>query len=508
MHTRFEYPRLAADALAGDADATSSAVTHPIDDRVVLEAIARHQRRVAPRIHKLWLYYRNDLAETRSTRGWYRQAQEAGLPPRVTGAPAFDSPFDLGVRSENSIVLDDRARGRREVVVENDIAWRIHAMVDFMFGKPVRVMSTARDERLRQRIEQILDAAWEASGGIALLQDAALLGHVFGYVDFLVRVDPAIASLPGDAPAATLARAVRIEVVDPLRGTPILDPDDYRVIRAFATHDEREALELDAEHPGRRRRINVTEILADGWRRVFEDGRLIERSPLRLPAGETGVVHVQNIAQPFRYEGLSEVEPLIPLQDELNTRLSDRAHRISMQCFKMYLAKGIDGFGVTPVGPGQVWSTDNEDASIEAFGGDANSPTEEQHILEIREAIDKVSGVPPIASGVVRAKIGNLSSANALRITLMGVLSKTARKRVSYGRGMAGVCRLILGALDIAGVLKTGEDDRGVRFDWPDPLPDDLREKVATAEARVRLGVPPERIAQELGFAPTDPGIQ
>ena len=43
-----------------------------------------------------------------------------------------------------------------------------------------------------------------------------------------------------------------------------------------------------------------------------------------------------------RFEGLSDVEPLISLQDELNTRLCDRANRVTMQSFRMWLGKGID----------------------------------------------------------------------------------------------------------------------------------------------------------------------
>jgi len=223
--------------------------------------------------------------------------------------------------------------------------------------------------------------------------------------------------------------------------------------------------------------------------------------------GRVPVVHIQNIGQPFEYGGLSDVEPLIPLQDELNTRLSDRASRVTLQSFKMYLAKGIEGFEKSPVGPGHVWSTDNPDASVEAFGGDASSPSEESHIGEIRDALDKASGVPPLASGVVQAKIGSLSSANALRVTLMGVLAKTARKRVTYGGGIARVCGLVLAALDHMGVLKTQEEDRGVRLTWPDPLPVDEHDVLLAAEAKARLGVPRERLLEELGYGATDAGI-
>ncbi|KKL03569.1 hypothetical protein LCGC14_2624820, partial [marine sediment metagenome] len=98
-----------------------------------------------------------------------------------------------------------------------------------------------------------------------------------------------------------------------------------------------------------------------------------------LPWGFLPVVHIQNMAQPFYYEGISDVEVLMPLQDELNTRLSDRASRITFQSFKMYLGKGIEGFEDRPISPGRMWYTDNPDATIEEFGGDTAMPTRMAH---------------------------------------------------------------------------------------------------------------------------------
>jgi hypothetical protein len=50
-----------------------------------------------------------------------RLAQEEGLPLRLRRATPHH-----------------RRPHAREVVIENDIAWRIQSMVDFMFGKPAR----------------------------------------------------------------------------------------------------------------------------------------------------------------------------------------------------------------------------------------------------------------------------------------------------------------------------------------------------------------------------------
>jgi hypothetical protein len=214
--------------------------------------------------------------------------------------------------------------------------------------------------------------------------------------------------------------------------------------------------------------IPVIEILtARGWER-FEDDKLVARG--RNSLGILPLVHIQNIAVPFEYSGVSDVEPLVPIQDELNTRLCDRANRITMQSFKMYLGKGIENFTSLPVAPGRMWMTDNENAQVLEFGGDSHSPSEERHIGELREAMDKISGVTPIAAGILRNRIGHLTSAAALRVTMLALLARTARKRITYGGGIARMCELALAWLDRAGVFPNSPDERQITIDWPEPL--------------------------------------
>jgi hypothetical protein len=242
----------------------------------------------------------------------------------------------------------------------------------------------------------------------------------------------------------------------------------------------------------------VTEIMSAGaWQR-YENKELAEEGP--MPWGFLPVVHIQNIAQPFYYEGWSDVEPLVPLQDELNTRLSDRANRITFQSFKMYLGKGIEGFEDKAVSPGRMWCTDNPEATIEEFGGDSSSPSEDLHIAEIREAIDKASGVAPVVAGIIKNKLGNLTSAVALRLTLMGMLSKTERKRFTYGEGLKKICGMALSILDSAGIYKTTAKEREVEVIFGSALPENEMEKLQEAKMKKELGVPPEQVLRELGY--------
>lgn len=431
--------------------------------------LAAQKRQSAGQYCKLWSYYRN----ARTSAG--NLAQSAGIAERLR------TPL-------RGVGIDDRFAIVPDAVIENDIAWRIDALVDFLFGRKITIESRARSARAREQIESALAAMFEEAGGVRFMQDLALLGSVHGFVDVVLDAGDVFARNVTTLEAAS--RAIRLLPVEATRAVPVLDPGDYRRMRGYVIASSQEG--------GAGRPVEVLELLSAKRRRVIRDGAVILDEPNRL--GVLPVVHMQNAAQPYAYAGLSDVEPLIPLQDELNTRLTDRAHRVTMQSFNMYLVKGIDAGGRTGVGPGQVWTSDNPDADIKAFGGDASSPSEDRHIAELREAMDKTSGVSPVVLGIVRERLGHLSSENAIRITLMGVLNKTARKRVAYGTGIERLCALAMHALDVAGVLKTDERDRAISIKWPDPLPIDETERLRAALMKRELGIAADVVKAELGY--------
>jgi hypothetical protein len=480
-----------------------------------------HSPDIQSHFSKLWQYYANPMCEITGLSAYdrkvletgrcYVQAQEYGLPTRITGL----------VHSASGDIFDAKAVKdvqRKEVVIENDIAWRINAGVDFLFGKPISFISKSPDSRKRAEIESILKAVFAANGGIGFFQDMAVLGSVYGFVDCLVRPGEQIlqqTSFTSKSLALEevlqLAQTIELELIEAPRALPVLDEDDYKKIKYYVQHfyQKKNDLTKSSSFLSRifswggsggdtRQVVSVTEIISDlGWQR-YEDRNLIGQGEISW--GFLPVVHIQNIAQPYYYEGLSDVEPLIPLQDELNTRLSDRANRITFQSFKMYLGKGIEGFEGRPVSPGRMWYTDNPDATIEEFGGEAEVPSENMHITEIREAMDKISGVTPVAAGVLKDKIGNLTSAVALRLTLMGMLSKNERKRFTCSEGLKRICRMVLTILDKAGVYATDRTDREVDILFPSPLPENMTEKLNEAKIKKELGVPTGQVLRELGY--------
>ncbi|MGN6505654.1 MAG: phage portal protein [Tepidisphaeraceae bacterium] len=515
------------------------------------------------RFDRLWAYYRNPMRiatviDGSSSQRPYIQAQEWGLPSRITGVISDETIFD------GSTVEGVQ---RKEVVIENDIGWRIDSQVDFLFGRAI-VLNSASPDATRQRdIETLLRLILAHNGGLVFLQKVALLGAVYGSIDILVKFDPAAAdntnsaacatqflgatapaapspTSPGPSPAepapeapATpaiasgdastdpgasqnsletlqrLARMVRFEIVDPTRALPLLAPDDCLCVDAFATVYTRQGLAAAAPPPTKWWRFTslpraqaasdngsrtLVEIITPTAWQKYDDFVLVDSGANTL--GRLPLVHIQNTADPSSFAGASDVEPLIPLQDELNTRLSDRAYRIAMTSLKMYLGKNIDNFLDLPISPGRMWSAATADASIEEFGGDKGSPSEDLHISEVREALDKLSGVSPVAAGTVKDRIGNLTSAAALRVTLMALLSRTERKRVTYGTAIAQLCELALAWLDHAGLFPTTEADRAIEIHWPNPLPTSEMDPLEEAAAKEKLGIPQATVLRELGY--------
>jgi len=351
----------------------------------------------ACQLGKLWDYFRNPMAPlsgpaavvgNTSSRP-YVQAQEEGLPARITGVYSGSN----------------QAAGpsRKEIVIENDIAWRVHTMVDFLFGQEPTIRSTAADPKIAAAVEDVVETMLQANGGAAFLQELALLGSVYGFVDVAVRVPrdfiippPAqgrsahlfpfasdhsrlksptvgdanstvadggpgtsvisnasgVASCDAAGPdrdrskhtlqARHLAQQITLETVEAPRVLPILDEDDYRSVRYWVQVYRKRPSRMAVHRRGllglRREslpaEVEVIEITSARWWQRYEDRQLVDQGPNLL--GMLPVVHIQNLSTPGCYEGLSDVEPLVPLQDELNTRLSDRANRVTYQSFKIF----------------------------------------------------------------------------------------------------------------------------------------------------------------------------
>jgi len=140
--------------------------------------------------NKFWEYYANRMynnysvnisgKKTNESGRYYQQGQEYGLPARITGLLQSADAGVLGGKAVKDVQ-------RKEVVVENDIAWRIDTIVDFLFGKKFNIVSRAAEPERAEEIRQILNTVFDANGAMSYFQGLALLGSIYGFVDVILR---------------------------------------------------------------------------------------------------------------------------------------------------------------------------------------------------------------------------------------------------------------------------------------------------------------------------------
>jgi len=212
-----------------DAAVSADYLTYLVDRRWP-DVQARHNR--------LWNYFRNPLVPAVGAVAGalninsrpYVQAQEVGLPARITGM--------LHSQTGSQPMTDVQ---RKEVVIENDIAWRLNTMVDFLFGRAVTIRSLAARPDQAAAIDSVISAMFAANGGIAFFQELALLGAVYGFVDIALRV-------PADQPVGRFSRLSRPLVV------PATDPSSALVAgrpELSSSGDDEQSNEQPAADSGR-----------------------------------------------------------------------------------------------------------------------------------------------------------------------------------------------------------------------------------------------------------------
>lgn len=503
-----------------------------IDPEALRQRVDTLKAVMRPRYRRLWDYYENPLDYTTPDPARpYRQAHEQGMPARLTG----------------DVTRGGDPTNRKEICVENDIRWRVNAKVEYLVGKPLIIRCAAPTASRRRAITAVMRGIMSANGGMTFLQHAALFAGIYGFADWLVRPaedKPFADPMPpihrhnlhdryqdssdfGEEPAADddatakeLAAARRLgglidfDLVEPNRALPLISDQDWRNILAYtqvyelpakpATIEKPRWWSRNARNADRARTDECLDLITPTLWQRYRNGQLLQSGV--NPAGLIPLVHLPGDAHPFTYVGTGDVEPLIPLQDELNTRITDRAHRLAMQAFKMYLGKGIDHFVEKAIGPGQMWEATDPNAKIDEFGGDTGAPSEDQHIADLRDALDKESGVSPVAAGAIKNRLGNLTSAVALRITLVSLLSITLKRRAWMGQALQRSLDLALHWLDIGNHFHTTPEERRIEISWPSPLPENLAELLAEATTKLALGVPRPIVLAELGYnAATEP---
>jgi hypothetical protein len=196
------------------------------------------------------------------------------------------------------------------------------------------------------------------------------------------------------------------------------------------------------------------------------------------PYGFIPFVVVPNLQPPNSRWGQSDLVDLIPLNRELDERMSDQADVIRYHADPPVVFRGVEEHSDLPVGPGTVWDLPR-DADVSLLEWHGNTPALQDHIDRVLRALYEVTETPRTSFG----DSGRLLSGVALETELHPLVQRTLRKRVSWSAALRRCNQmLLLLAERVAGLPPGTFAPYRSQIVWPPMLPRDDE-----AEARRNL---------------------
>ncbi len=461
----------------------------------------------------------------------YVTGQEIGLPARITGITdftAFGGDKIVIAPISTDAKKPDLPMKRKEPLTQNEIGWRVDTVVEALYGelpggRPFKIVSKMREdnETLADEIEGLLDLVFEAQDEPSWLEAFARRGGVQGYVDVVIRLDEDVA-VTVDAEDGErvepkkkmdpdeFAESLQLYIPEPREIAPLTDPKDCTKLGGYILQYETNVFPTTPKAGSTTSSDGVVrwmEVYVPGKIRIYKSDPTVESGKwlqdgedVVVPESRIPVVHHQHVRDARRYEGRGEVEPLMPSQDEINTRFSDRGRGVTYGSNPPWLGKGILNFHKQAMAPDLMIEAINEDGSIERIASDANDEGQNRHIEDLFDGLDKISKIPPIAAGLIKDSIGNLTSSTALRTVLRGFLGKIARIRKGHNKTVPEICDLILTYANDLGVLTTKPEERKTTIEWGDVVEMSSTERLDEALKKKGIGVPNSQLLEEIGY--------
>jgi hypothetical protein len=328
-------------------------------------------------------------------------------------------------------------RGRTSLVVNYARAVADKG-VSYLFGRGVHV--TATDDAA----ERVLNLLAEENDLNLVLLQAATNAAVLGDATLKLFWDAA-------------EQRVRVVNVDPCRFFPTWASDDVTSLCEVALVGQLSASEarerfggfhpLPNPPPSRGRgwlsmgsasqMVETVEVWTAGRFQLLVDGQVVRDGP--NPYGFIPFVHVANLQPPNSSWGESDLTHIIPLNRELDERMSDQADMIRYHADPPVVFRGIEEHSDLPVGPGTVWDLPR-DADVALLEWRGSAPAVQDHIERVLRAIYDVSETPRTSFG----DSGRLLSGVALETELQPLVHRTLRKRVIWSAALHRCARMLL----------------------------------------------------------------
>lgn len=375
--------------------------------------------------------------------------------------------------------------------------------VSFLFGKGFRIQP---HKEVSQELKPLLDEVWEYNKkdilGVEIGQMGAITGDCFIKVSWEdPEVDDKGILYEEEYPDGK----VRIDVLPTSSVFPVYSSHDKDKMVSCTLQYAILEMGIDGKPVARMYKEVVTRDTIS----YYIDNDLVEEIPNIMR--EINIIQIKNVPLAGESRGQSDLKSIIPLQKELNAKVTDVSDIINYHSAPITIIQGAKSKNLEK-GAKKVWGGLPKDAKVYNLELNSDLNASNSFISSIKTAIHELSNTPEDSLGG-KSAVSNTTGV-ALQIKYAPLLEKTWLKRQTYGGGIKDVCRLVIKLLRVKGsdeerkllndLMATSEGIKKV-FDitvtFPDPLPKDEMVQLQIIAQKMNLGLEePEGALLELGY--------
>lgn len=242
-----------------------------------------------------------------------------------------------------------------------------------------------------------------------------------------------------------------------------------------------------------KRTVETTVIYKEFWTNeeivVFQNGVEIDR--MENPYGVIPFVQIKNFPIAGRTRGVGDLDDIIPLNVELNTKKSDVSEVIDYHSAPITLVYGAK-IGNLEKGANKVWGGLPKDAKVENLRLQGDLVASTGYISDVKTSMCEIAGIPETVLGGASA-ISNTSGV-ALQYMNLPLIERTRIKRSCSADGLQRINKMILFISLYHNLIEKPEDISMRDFlknevEIPDTLPKDELIELQKIQQEMTLGL-------------------
>ena len=242
-----------------------------------------------------------------------------------------------------------------------------------------------------------------------------------------------------------------------------------------------------------KRTVETTVVYKEFWTAteiiVYEGKNEVDR--MENPYGFIPFVQIKNFPIAGRTRGQGDLEDIIPLNVELNTKKSDVSEVIDYHSAPITLVYGAK-IGNLEKGANKVWGGLPKDSKVENLSLQGDLGASSNYIADTKTAMCEIAGIPETVLGGANA-ISNTSGV-ALQYINLPLIERTRTKRSCTADGLKLVNKVIIFISLYHGLIEKPEDITMKDFvknevELPDTLPKDELIELQKIQQEMTLGL-------------------